>query len=84
MNNLNLSPDKMESLLKIASQKLGKEPDELKNQLEQGNLNNVIGGLNPKLQNQISSIANNPKAIEAMLQNPNVANMLSGLMGGKK
>lgn len=84
MNGMNLSPDKMDALLKIASQKLGKNPDDLKNQLEQGNLNNVIGGLDPKLQSQITSIANNPKAIEAMLQNPGVASMLSGLMGGKK
>lgn len=84
MNNLNLTPDKMDSLLKIASQKLGKDPSDLKNQLEQGNLNNILGVLDPKLQNQISSIANNPKAVESMLQNPNIANMLSGLIGGKK
>lgn len=84
MNNMNLSPDKMDSLLKIAGQKLGKNPSELKSQLEQGNLDNIISGLDPKLQSQIASIANNPKAVEAMLQNPGVANMLAGLMGGKK
>lgn len=84
MDNLNLSPDKMDTLLKIASQKLGKNPDDIKNQLEQGNLNNLIGGLDPNLQSKITSLANNPKALESILQNPGVTNMLSGLMGGKK
>lgn len=83
MNNLNISPDKMDSLLKAASQKLGKDPDDLKAQLEQGNLNNIIGGLDPSLQNKITSLANNPKAVESMLQNPGVANLLSNLMGKK-
>lgn len=84
MNNTNLSPDKMENLLKLAGKKLGQDPEKLKAQLEQGNLNQVIGGLDPKVQQQISSLANNPKALEALMKNSNLGNMLSGLMGGKK
>lgn len=84
MNNLNLSPDKMDALLKLAGQKLGKSPENLKSQLEQGNLNQIIGGLDPKIQKQIGDLANNPTALNMLMQNNNVKNMLSGLMGGKK
>lgn len=84
MNNANFSSDKMEGILKLAGQKLGKDPQELKSQLEQGNLDQVIGGLDPKVQKQISTLANNPKALEAIMKNDNISNMLAGLMGGRK
>lgn len=84
MNNANFPPDKMEGILKLAGQKLGKDPQELKSQLEQGNLNQVIGGLDPKVQKQINALANNPKALEAIMKNDAISSMLSGLMGGKK
>ncbi len=84
MNNMNLSPDKMDTLLKLASQKLGRDPSDIKNQLESGNLEQIISGLDPKVQSQISMLTKNPKALETLLSNSGVANMLSGLMGGKK
>lgn len=84
MNNVNLPADKMDSLLKLAGQKLGQDPEKLKTQLEQGNLNQVISGLDPGVQSKINALANNPQALEAIMKNNNVANLLSGLMGGKK
>lgn len=84
MNNLNLPPDKMDSLLKLAGQKLGKNPDDIKTQLENGNLNQVIGGLDPGLQSKISALANDPKAVEALMKNNSIQNLITGLMGGKK
>lgn len=84
MNNLNLSPDKMNSLLKMAGQKLGKNPDDIKAQLENGNLDQVISGLDPNVQSKISALAKDPKAVEALMKNNNVQNLLSGLMGGNK
>lgn len=83
MSNLNLSQDNMDTLLKLAGKKLGQDPSSIKNQLEQGNLNQVIGGLDPKVQKKIAELANNPKAVNALMQNNNVQNLLSGLMGKK-
>lgn len=84
MNNLNLSPDKMDALLKMAGQKLGKNPDDIKNQLENGGLDQVISGLDPSVQKKIGALANDPKAVEALMKNNNIQNLISGLMGGKK
>lgn len=80
MNNMNLSPDTMDNLLKLAGQKLGQDPANLKAQLESGNLNQIISGLDPKVQSKISNLAGDPKAMEALLKNNNMTNLLSGLM----
>lgn len=84
MNNLNIPDDKMDALLKLAGQKLGKNPNDIKNQLENGNLEQVISGLDPGVQNKINALANNPNALDALMKNNGVQNLLSGLMGGKK
>lgn len=83
MNNFNLSDEKMASLLEIAGKKLGKDPQELKAQLESGQLDNVLGNMSPQAANQINGLLQNPKALEAMLQNEKVRNMLGGLLGGQ-
>lgn len=80
MDNMNLSPDMMDKLLKMAGQKLGQDPNSIKANLESGNLNQIISGLDPKLQGKIAEFANNPKAVEALTKNNNVGDLLSGLM----
>jgi hypothetical protein len=67
MQNLNLSQQQLDNLLKIAGQKLGKEPEELKGQLERGEFDQMIGGLDPSAQSKIAALANNPQALEALL-----------------
>ena len=83
MNNMNFSPDKMDTLLNIAGKKLGKDPEALKQQLESGDLSHVINGLDKNAQNKIGKLLNNPKELEAVLQSDKVKNMLSGLIGKK-
>lgn len=80
---MNLSPDKMDTLLNMAGKKLGKDPQNLKRELENGNLKQAISGLDPSTQSKISEIVNNPKALEAVLQSDKFKSMLSGLMGKK-
>lgn len=82
-NNLNLSNDQMNSLLGAASQKLGTSPEVLKSQLDQGKIEEVVKNLDPKTATKINSMLQNPKALEAMLQNQKVKDMLKGLMGNK-
>lgn len=84
MNNINLPDDKLNALLAMAGKKLGKDPAELKDQLESGKLDSVLGGMDPKAAGQINSLLKNPKALEAMLGNEQVRNMLGGMLGGKK
>ena len=82
MNNLNLPAEKMDALLKMAGQKLGKNPADLKSQIESGQLGKAISNLDPKVQGQINSLMSNPKALEAMMSNEKIRNLDNGFMGG--
>ena len=84
MNNLNLSDEKVNSLLQIAAKKLGKDPEELKTQLQSGSLDNLTQNMNPKASQQFQSLLSNPKAAEAMLSDPKVQTMISALLGKNK
>jgi response regulator of citrate/malate metabolism len=67
MQNLNLSQQQLDNLLKIAGKKLGQDPEDLRARLENGELDQIIGGLKPETQSKIAELANNPKAVEALL-----------------
>lgn len=82
MNNFNISPDKQNALLQMAAQKLGKDPEEMKSQLESGKLDSLTKNMDAKSLGQINSLLQNPKAIEALLGNDKVRAMLGNL--GKK
>lgn len=83
MNNPNLSPQKLDALLKIAGQKLGRDPQDLKNQLQNGQLDQVTKGMSPRQQQQIGSILSDRKKLGQMLESPQVKQMLEQLMKGK-
>lgn len=84
MNNFNIPPDKLNSLLQTAGQKLGRSPEELRGELESGKLDNVLSGLDANTANKVNGLLQNPKALETMLQNPQVQGLLKNLMGGQK
>lgn len=84
MNNFNLSEDKQNALIQMAAQKLGKDPAELKKQLESGQIDNITKGMDSKTTGQLNALLNNPKAVEALLGNENIRNILSGLGKGSK
>ena len=84
MNNFNLPDDKLNAMLQMAGQKLGRSPEQLRSELQSGKMDNVLKNLDPKTAGQIQGLLQNPKALEAMLQSDKVKNLLNGLMGGKK
>ena len=67
MNNHGLSQQQMDNLLNLAGKKLGKDPEALRGQLERGEFDQMIGGLDPAAQSKIAALANDPKALETML-----------------
>lgn len=83
MNNLNLSPEKLEMLLNLVGQKTGASPDQLRQQLEQGNFNDTIGKMNPQQGQMLNSLLSNPKMLEQLLNTPKAQQLLRTLMGGK-
>lgn len=81
MNNLNLSEAKKNALLKMAGNKLGTSPDALRQQLENGNLENVVNGLDDKTKAQLSGLLQNPQALNSLLGSDQVQALLKNLSG---
>jgi len=73
----------MNTLLNIASKKLGKTPEQLQAELDQGKMDELVKNLDPKVAGQVNGLLKNPKALEAMMGNEKVKNMLENLMGKK-
>jgi len=78
-NNFNVSDDKKNALLQMASQKLGKSPDELQSMLESGQIGELTQNLDPKTAGQVNALLNNPKALETLLKNDKLRAMLGSL-----
>lgn len=84
LNNSNLSDTKVNALLQMAGKKLGQDPQALRQQLESGQLDNIMGSLSPQARAQMNGILGDQKKMEELMSNENVKNLLAGLMGGKK
>ena len=76
----NLPPEKMNHLLNLAGKKLGTNPGELKQQIEQGNLSGVLGKMEPDKAAQINQLLNNPKELEKLFNSPQMSDMIKKLM----
>jgi len=80
---MNFSPDKMDFLLSMAGKKLGKDPQALKQQIESGDLNGAISGLDQNSKNKIGEVLKDPKALEAILKSDKAKDIISSLTKGK-
>ena len=83
MNNLNLSDEKANALLKLAAQKLGKDPAELKSQLQSGSLDSLTKNMSPAASKKFQALMSNPKAAEALLGDPRVQGMIANMFAKK-
>ena len=78
---MNISPEKLDMLLKTAGQRLGKDPQVLKNQLQSGKLDNL--GINPEQQQQIGQMLKDPQAMARFFEQPQIKQMINQLMKGR-
>lgn len=76
-NNLNLSEDQINQLLNMASQRLGTDPQQLKNQLMSGSLD----GLGGEGGSQLNQLLSNPQAMEKLMSSSKIKTMLGALLG---
>jgi len=83
LNNLNVSDEKLNALMQMAANKLGQDPETLKQQLQSGNLDDITKNMDPKAASQLGNIINNPKAIEALLGSDKIRSIL-GRAGSQK
>ena len=83
MSNLNLNEMKKNALLQMAGKQLGKDPSELKQKLESGQVQDVVNGLSDEQKQKLSSVLQNPQQLNAILGSEQVQTLL-GALGGKR
>ena len=79
----NVNRDKLNIMLQMAANKLGLDPQKLQNQLEQGVFNEALSRLGGDQSAYVNRLISNPKALEQMLNNPQVKKALEDLMDKK-
>ncbi len=68
--NFNPNQKQFDNLLKIAGQKLGTSPENLKSQIENGTFDSAIKGMNPQQANIFRQALSDPKFAEKILSSP--------------
>lgn len=79
----NITPQQADALLRLAGQKLGRDPQALKAQLQSGQLDSLVQGLPAEQRQKLASLLGNPQAMNQLLENPQLRQMLSQLTKGR-
>ena len=79
MSNLNLNEMKKNALLQMAGKQLGKNPAELKERLESGQVQDIVNGLSDEQKQKLQGVLQNPKQLNAILGSEQVQNLLKAL-----
>lgn len=74
------SQAQMDILLQMAGKRMGTDPNKLKEQMQSGQTDAILGALPKDKQAQIASLMQNPQAVEQLMQNPKVQQLIQGLM----
>ena len=83
MSNLNLNEMKKNALLQMAGKQLGKDPGELKQKLESGQVQDIVNGLSDEQRQKLQSVLQNPQQLNALLGSEQVQNLLKALSGSR-
>jgi hypothetical protein len=81
LSNFNIDAVKKNMLLKMAGRQLGKDPGELREKLDSGNIQELVDGLDPSAKEKVNAMLQNPQALSALLGNEQVQNLIKNLRG---
>ena len=84
MNNMNLTPEKINQFLEITGKQLGEDPETLRSSLEKGNAEALLNSLDPKYRKKVNQVMSDPDQIQKIMQSEQVINLLGKIMGGSK
>ena len=73
----------LEDLINTISQKLGADPNKLKDATQNGNVNDIIKNLNQKDAEKIQKILSDKDAASKLLSTPKAQQLLKRFMGDK-
>lgn len=71
----------MEKMLEMASKKLGTSPDKLKDSLEKGSLDGVLGNMSQEDAKKLMKVMNSPELREKLMKSPEVMAMFKKMSG---
>ena len=83
MNQNDFSAGQVNDMLKTASSKLGVSPEELKQQLESGNLQSALQKMGPRNAAKLQKILSDPQLSQQFLSDPKVLAKLKTILGQK-
>ena len=66
----------MEKMIQLASSKLGVSPEKLKNTLESGNLEDMLGSMRKEDADKLKKIMQDPSARKKLLSSPDAAKII--------
>ena len=76
---------KLDDLLKVASKKLGMDPDKIKSQINDPNaVSDAMSKTKGISNSQLKSVLNDPKTLEGILNSPKGRKLIEELLGGGK
>lgn len=78
-----ISAKQAEAMLALAAKKLGKTPEQLRQQAAGGDLRALTSSMSAEQQKQVSSLLNDPAALRSFLQSDQVKELLGRFSGGK-
>ena len=84
MNNPNISPEKLNELLNMASQKLNTNPQRLRQAAQNGELEKLFSSLSPQQQKRLTRLMNDRQAAEQALNSPQAQQLRRNLTQDKK
>lgn len=68
--NMNINPNQLDALLKIAGKKLGTTPERLKSQLESGKFDNAMGNMSQSQSEMFKKALSDPEFAKKLLSTP--------------
>ncbi len=78
---MNRKEQEIQSLLNSLSQKLGKSPETLRQNAQNGNIDSLIDNMDKKQAEKIRSILNDEEKTKQLLNNPEVKALMKKLTG---
>jgi len=79
MLNANINEMKKNALLQMAGKQLGKDPSEIKEKLESGQVQDIVNGLSDEQKQKLSNVLQNPQALNNLLGSEQMQNLLKSL-----
>lgn len=79
--NFNMSEKQLNLLAKMAKQKTGMDVNQMKQSVENGTLDNILGQMDPAAANQLKKVLTDKGAAQQLLNTPEAKELIKKLMG---